>query len=129
LESDNRKYTVLSLLILSSLIAYVFYLVITQLSDIFRFGGSNVFHTGFSWQVVGGSISILFAVILFVVLMIKQNVVDFSDDVFAELKKTTWPNFKETTSSTIVVSVMVLIAAVILFAMDVVWSSVFKFII
>lgn len=43
-------------------------------------------------------------------------------DIFHELEKVTWPTRKETSSATVVVLVTVVIAAVLLSAIDSVWS-------
>ncbi|PIR23359.1 MAG: preprotein translocase subunit SecE [Deltaproteobacteria bacterium CG11_big_fil_rev_8_21_14_0_20_45_16] len=127
--SEFRKFTVLSFLIITALCAYVLYLILTQFADVFRFGGSNVFNTGYSWTVVGGSATAVLGLIVFIFLSSNKRAVDFSDDVFSEIKKTTWPNFKETSASTLVVSIMVLIAALMFLLIDAVWGNIFRLII
>jgi preprotein translocase SecE subunit len=99
--------------------------MITAIADLFKFGGSNVF-MGYSWQVVGGASSGVVGLILFAILVLNHKAVSFVDDVFAEVKKTTWPNSKETTSSTIVVSIMVGFAALMFMMMDYFWGVFFR---
>lgn len=129
MESNFRKYTSLSFLSLSGLCAYVLYLILTQVADFARIGGSNVFETGLSWPVVGGSTAGLLGLVMFVILMTNSKALNFSDDVFIELSKTTWPTLKETGASTVVVSVLVLIAAIVFLLMDMLWGSVFGWLI
>lgn len=129
METANRKFTSLSFLALSSIVGYVFYLILTQIADLARFGGSNVFGTGLAWPMVGGSISGVVGLGLFIGLMTNKTSAEFTDDVFAETKKTTWPTFKETSASTVVVSIMVLIASLMFLFMDIIWGAVFKYII
>lgn len=129
MDSENRKFTVLSFLSLSAIVAYVLYLILTEFADIFRFGGSNVMGTGLAWPVFGGSLSGILGLVAFIIMMNKAQWVDFTDDIFAELKKTTWPNFKETSASTVVVSIMTLIAALMFLVMDLIWGGLFKLVI
>jgi preprotein translocase subunit SecE len=51
-----------------------------------------------------------------------QRVYGLANEVAAELKKVTWPTWKETRAATLVVIVTVFIAAVILGLFDAVWS-------
>jgi preprotein translocase subunit SecE len=48
----------------------------------------------------------------------KTGPIEFSKQVKAETKKVTWPSRKETTVSTIMVFIMVTIAAIFLFLTD-----------
>ena len=60
--------------------------------------------------------------------MAKNNLLDFLKQVRLETSKVTWPTRKETMISTVMVFVMVLIAALFFFAVDQVLSSGIKFI-
>lgn len=125
METDNRKYTVLSFFVFSAICGYVLYLFLTQLAHWFKFGGSNVWG-GFSWTVVGGSASAFLGFILFFGLLLHKRASQFIDEVFVELKKSTWPNSKDTSTSTLVVSVMVSLATLLFFIMDYIWGIVFR---
>jgi preprotein translocase subunit SecE len=52
-----------------------------------------------------------------------KKAMTFLDEVTQELAKVTWPNGKETVTSTGVIIVMVGIAAVILFLFDTLWGT------
>ena len=93
-----------------------------------KLGGANVLF-GQPWPVVGGTISSLLGLIGFLILSTNQKTTEFTDEVFGELKKVTWPTGKETAASTLVVSVMVIIAAVMFLIMDMVWKALFDFLI
>jgi len=58
-----------------------------------------------------------------VVLYRHDRVHTLANEVASELGKVTWPTAKEVRAATIVVIVMSIIAAVILFAFDFVWSN------
>ncbi|MAV87774.1 MAG: preprotein translocase subunit SecE [Rhodospirillaceae bacterium] len=60
--------------------------------------------------------------------MAKNNLLDFLKQVRLETSKVTWPTRKETMISTVMVFVMVLIAALFFFAVDQVLSSGIKLI-
>ena len=61
-------------------------------------------------------------------MMAKNNLLDFLKQVRLETSKVTWPTRKETMISTVMVFVMVLIAALFFFAVDQVLSSGIKLI-
>jgi preprotein translocase subunit SecE len=66
------------------------------------------------------------SVILFVVLYKNPKTVTFTGDVVSELSRVAWPNRKETALSTVVVSILIVICAMILFGFDMLWGSVIK---
>lgn len=125
METENRRFTILSFFIFSALCGYVFYLALSLIADLFKFGGSNVLW-GYPWAIVGGAIATIVGLILFIALSVNKTALDFIDDVFAELRKTTWPTPKETSASTVVVTIMVGIATLMLFVMDWIWGIVFR---
>ena len=129
METNYRKFTSLSFLALSALVGYVLFLILTEVANIAKIGGSDTLGTGLSWNVVGGSFSALVSLIGFIVLMTNKIATEFTDDVFAELHRVTWPSLKETGQSTLVVSITVIIAAVMFFLMDLLWGGVFEWVI
>jgi preprotein translocase SecE subunit len=127
-EAESRKLSILSFLILSGLCSYAFYLFSTEIANWLKIGGANVVF-GQPWPVVGGTISSLLGLVGFLILSTNQKASEFSDEVFGELKRVTWPSGKETAASTVVVSIMVVIAAVMFLLMDIVWKAFFDFLI
>ncbi|MGA0163884.1 MAG: preprotein translocase subunit SecE [Bdellovibrionota bacterium] len=128
METESRKLSILSFLILSALCSYAFYLFLTEVANWLKLGGANVLF-GQPWPVVGGTISSVLGLIGFLILSTNQKTTEFTDEVFGELKKVTWPTGKETAASTLVVSVMVIIAAVMFLIMDLIWKAFFEFLI
>lgn len=128
METENRKYTILTFFIFAVMFGYLSYLALTQISDWLKFGGGNVFGTGYGWQVVGGTMSATLGIILFIGLSLSSKATTFFDDVFSEVFKVTWPTMKETTASTVVVTVMVLVAVLVLAIMDYFWGAFFNLI-
>ena len=128
MELDNRKITILSFLVICTVIGYVFFLGATEVAALFRIGGANVLW-GLHWNIVGGALSVLVGFAIFLGAALNNRATEFSDEVVAEVRKTVWPTGQETASSTVVVSIMVAIAALLLFALDWVWGIVFNILI
>jgi preprotein translocase subunit SecE len=126
LDSEFRKYTILSFFIFSAICGYCFYLFATQIADWTKIGGSNVI-AGLPWPVVGGGIATLGGFFVFLALAMNAKATNFIDEVFGEVFKVTWPTQKELTGSTLVVTIMVLVAALVLAVMDYFWSGFFNF--
>ncbi|MEZ4367346.1 MAG: preprotein translocase subunit SecE [Kofleriaceae bacterium] len=68
-------------------------------------------------------ISFVFATTLAIVMYRNERIHGLASEVSAELKKVTWPTAKEVRSSTIVVIIMAVLAALILGLFDAVWSK------
>lgn len=68
-------------------------------------------------------IAIVIGVLTFVILLRTKVVNEFTNDTLTELGKVTWPKRKETVISTGVVSVLIGIAAAILFGFDMIWGA------
>jgi len=64
--------------------------------------------------------------VVFVILKRSSRVNVFLNEVVSELAKVTWPPKKETLLSTVVVSIMVAVCAVILFTFDTFWGTLVK---
>ncbi len=71
-------------------------------------------------------IGVVAGVIVFILVKRNNRIVQFCDEVVAELAKVTWPPKKETLLSTVVVSIMVGICALILFCFDTLWGTLVK---
>ncbi len=72
--------------------------------------------------------SALIALVGGIALYRNEKVRSLIDEVVGELKKVTWPGFKEVKSATIVTVVMTVISAAILGGFDFVWANVTDFI-
>ena len=66
------------------------------------------------------------AIVMFIFLQRNLKVNQYSSEVASELTKVTWPEKKETVMSAGVISVMVAICALILFAFDSLWGTIVK---
>lgn len=71
-------------------------------------------------------IALAVAITLFVILKRHPRVNEFANDVALELGKVTWPPKRETVLSAGVVSVMIGICSLLLFAFDTLWGTVVK---
>ena len=131
METNFRKFTYLSFLVIAGLIALVGYLfgetilvalkIPTQLR---AFGDAS--SLVLNHAAVAGIFSGLVGFGTFLGLSFSRSAVEYTDDCMAELSKMTWPTQKETTATTIVVCVMVLVAALLFFVMDLAWSNLFR---
>lgn len=126
-NTNNRKFTVLSFFIVSALFAFVFFRGFTQVADWTK--TTNIIAAavgGYPWKVVGGSISGLVGFILFLGLSMNRKATAFTDEVFAEARKVTWPSGQETYKTTLVVGIMVIVAGLLFFLLDNIWNWIFR---
>ncbi len=68
-------------------------------------------------------IGIIFGLSTYVILRKIRRVMDFTNDVIVELGKVVWPTQKESMLSTVVVSVLITICAIILGVFDIFWAA------
>ena len=125
MENENRKFTVLSFVAFAGIIAVILNLLIAQILFALKLGGNSVLIGLSAKQVSLGGACVL-GVFTFLFLMLNKTSTQFIDEVFSELRKTTWPNMKETGLSTVVVTVMIGMAALAFFFMDSVWGLFFR---
>jgi len=120
--------TFLCLAGLAALIAFKFgetLLVLLKIPTQFRaFGDDN--SLVFNHASMAGMLSGVAGLATFFVLSFNTTAVGYTDDCISELTKMTWPTQKETTASTIVVTIMILIAALIFFVIDTIWTNFFQ---
>lgn len=125
--TNSRKFTILAFFLISALLGYIFFRGLTQVLDWLKMTNMVTAAVGgYSWKVVGGTISGVLAFITFLILCLNKKSVSFADEVFNEGRKVTWPTAKETYSSTLVVVIMVVTAGVVLFLLDNVWNWIFR---
>ena len=79
-----------------------------------------------SQDVVRHGVPIAFGFVVFVSLQFNSKVKVWADEVILEVKKVVWPSQKDTTSMTVVVCMMLLIAGVVLGAFDFVSGQIIK---
>lgn len=72
---------------------------------------------------------IAFAIVGAAFIYTLRNVVaqEFANDVMVELRKVTWPSWKETRQSTLVVIVTVFVVGMILGGFDLMWAKLIKY--
>lgn len=118
---NMKKWIQISYLVLAALTWIFFY----YLSDtIWDMSGLAV---PVDWFISPAQIiAFVAAIILFVVLQRNIKVNQFSNEVASELSKVTWPEKKETILSAGVISVMVAVCALILFAFDSLWGTIVR---
>jgi preprotein translocase subunit SecE len=68
------------------------------------------------------AVALLGALAIGVTMYRNERVYSLANDVASELKKVTWPTWKETKAATLVVIVTVVICATLLFIFDAAWS-------
>lgn len=130
MESNHRKFTYLTFLCLAGLAALIGFkfgetiLVLLKIpTQIRAFGDQSTMV--FNHASVAGILSGVVGLVTFFVLSFNATAVAYTDDCISELTKMTWPTQKETTASTIVVTIMILIAALIFFLIDTIWTNFF----
>lgn len=82
--------------------------------------------SGIELYQVGLPVLVGFAVFLYLQLSTKKRI--WAEEVVIETSKVVWPSQKDVQISTVVVSVMLLISGIVLFAMDALSSNVIDFI-
>ena len=122
MELENKKTVQVSLAIACLIVGYVFNRGLIYVAN--ATGVRNLVVMDFlPISVIVAGVA---AVGLFIALMMNEGVVGFCTEVVAELKKVVWPNKQETTMSTIVVLILVMITGVILWFFDWVWSTLIR---
>lgn len=71
-------------------------------------------------------LGVVIAIAVFIIFRKNTKTNAFTNEVLVELSKVTWPPRKETLLSTVVVTIMVAICALILFGFDTLWGTLVK---
>lgn len=127
METNNRKFTILTFFILAAIFGFVFFRALTQVLEWAKY--TNVVTSWFGnypWKVVGGVISGGVAFVAFIIASVNSKATSFFDEVYAEARKITWPNGQDTYRATLVVSIMVLVSMLMFFVLDNIWRWVFQ---
>ena len=120
--SENRRYVVLAQLLITIGVFYALERLVELIWRIAALPSMNPFGMH-----IANSIAFIIAGGALIYTM--RNVVaqDFANEVAIELRKVTWPTWKETRQATMVVIVVVAIIATILGFFDLIWAKLIKF--
>ncbi len=114
--NPNAKLVTLSFLVFAALIGFTLSSLFKALSGAFsimaKLNGYDLFKHGVPVAVAFG---------IFLYLQLNSSVLNWADEVIAEIKKVVWPSGKDTRGMTVVVVVMVLISSLIIVSFD--WLS------
>jgi preprotein translocase SecE subunit len=121
MESQFQKWVNLSYLAMAALLGYLVFALSAKLVGVYDLE-TRVHSIGLILQIAG----VVIAGIVFVVLYQNDNANQFMNEVMLELSRVSWPTTKETSSSTVVVMIMVLISGLILGFFDYLWVSALK---
>jgi preprotein translocase SecE subunit len=123
MESQFQKWVNLSYLAAAALLGYLVFALSSKLVGTYDLE-TRVHNIGLIVQIA----SVVAGGILFLVLYRNDDANQFMNEVMLELSRVTWPTQKETTSSTIVVIIMVLLSGLILGLLDYFWVTLLKWI-
>ena len=123
-STQNQKWVNLSYLAAAALLGYIVFSAGTHIAAAF-----DVEARVRNIDLMIRGLSLLVAAVLFFVLYRHTRVNQFMNEVVIELGRVSWPTQKETTNSTIMVVVMVLISGVILGLLDMVWTALLKMVV
>ncbi len=123
MENQFQKWVNLALILMSALVAFIFHETLIRLVSVYDLE-TRVKNIDLFVQFVSlGLGAVAFAVAR---MMPQSNA--FLVEVAEELSKVTWPTQKETSGHTWVVIIMVVVAGVILGALDYVWTRLLQWI-
>jgi preprotein translocase SecE subunit len=121
MESQYQKWVNLSYLAAAALVGYLVSSISLKIVGSYdleaRIRNVDLFVNGFS---------VAMGAILFISLYRNDQVTQFMNEVMVELSRVTWPTQKETTTSTMIVIVMVVISGLILGFLDYLWTALLK---
>jgi preprotein translocase SecE subunit len=126
-EASRQKWINFVFLILGAILAFLvsrfvgWVQVVTSLESRMKLDSLTM-------QNLGMTISLLSGAALFAVLRFKEEINVFAHEVFIEFEKVSWIRYKESLRITSFVVVLVILAGVILGAIDSLWSWLLSFI-
>lgn len=113
MENTNSKYVTLVFVAASALVGFTFASLLQALSGAFaiiaKLSNYDLFKHG---------LPVVIAFVLFFSLQFNKNILSWSDEVIAEIKKVVWPPLKDTRAMTVVVIIMVFISSLIISVFD-----------
>jgi preprotein translocase subunit SecE len=113
MDKTNSKFITVCFLGLAALVGFSTATLLRALS-----GAFGVIAKLSDYDLFKHGLPILIAVTLFASLQFNKNVLQWADEVVAEIKKVVWPPVKDTRMMTIVVIIMVFISSMIISVFD-----------
>ncbi len=114
MDKTNSKIITLCFVSLSVLVGFSLSVLLKALSGAFgiiaKLSDNDLFRHG---------LPVAVALTLFLSLQFNKNILTWSDEVIAEVKKIVWPPIKDTRAMTIVVIIMVFISSIIISVFDI----------
>ena len=114
MDKTNSKIITLCFVSFSVLVGFSLSVLLKALSGAFgiiaKLSDNDLFKHG---------LPVAVALTLFLSLQFNKNILAWSDEVIAEIKKIVWPPIKDTRAMTIVVIIMVFISSVIISVFDI----------
>jgi preprotein translocase subunit SecE len=114
---DNKKIITVSFVFAAAVLAFTVHLLIELLAANFAFMAQVSSSAGYA-----NGIPVGIGILVFSVLQFNSHTVAFMDSVVGELKKVVWPSRRDTMLMTVVVSITLIIAGVLVGALDSVWA-------
>ena len=121
MESQHQKWVTLSYLAAAVLFGYVVFTMAGKLVSFYDLE-VKIRNIGLILRVSSAALGVL----LFVILYRHDDANQFMNEVMTELSRVSWPSQKETTSSTFIVIVMVLVSGTVLGLLDFLWVQLLK---
>ena len=125
MEAENKKAVRVSVAIVCVLLGWILnrgFIYVANMAGVRNVPVFDIFPAS-------ALISVAIVAALFAYVMANAEAMTFGSEVVGEFKKIVWPTKKETTASTIVVIILVLITALVIWAFDLLWSTLLKLII
>ena len=114
MDKTNSKIITLCFVSLSVLVGFSLSVLLKALSGAFgiiaKLSDNDLFKHG---------LPVAVALSIFLYLQFNKNILVWSDEVIAEIKKIVWPPIKDTRAMTIVVIIMVFISSIIISVFDI----------
>ena len=111
--NSNSKIVTLSFLTFSALIGFT----VATLLRVFS-GAFGIVAQAMGYDIVKHGLPVGIALALFLFLQFNKKILNWADEVIAEIRKVVWPPLKDTRGMTIVVVIMVFISSVIVSVFD-----------
>ena len=113
MDNTNSKIVTLSFLAFSALVGFT----IATLLRVFS-GAFGIVAKAMEFDLVRHGLPVVVAVGLFAYLQLNKGILNWADEVIAEVKKVVWPPIKDTRGMTIIVVIMVFISGIIVSLFD-----------